>query len=274
MTAILQHKWGRICYHRFGQGRRVMVCLHGYGECGDSYRELAKVAGTDFTLLCPDLPLHGGTQWDQADFNVSHLRTIITAIIEEELGNDRPPFTLLGYSMGGRLALSFAEHYPGDLDLLVLLAPDGLKVNPWYWLATRTMAGNRLFRYTMDDPRWLFALMKLGKGTGMLSPGLTRFGHYYLDKPEDRQRLYERWMLFRNFRSDRRRASLFSGIRKLPCLIISGRHDRIITVAGIERFVSRNGTEIELVLLDAGHGLLKQPFTATIAERIKNRQTG
>lgn len=251
-----------------------MVCLHGYGETGDSYRELGKVAGGEFTLLCPDLPLHGGTKWEPPAFNVADLRSVISGIVEKECVGSYSPFTLLGYSMGGRLALSFAENFPGDLELLVLLAPDGLKVNPWYWLATRTVVGNRLFRYTMNDPRWLFALMKIGMGTGMLSPGITRFGHHYLDRADERRRLYERWMLFRNFRSDRRKASIISSNKKLPCMIISGKHDRIITAAGLERFVSRNGTAIELILLDAGHRLLKQPFTATIADRIKNKMTG
>ena len=203
-----------------------MVCLHGYGETGDSYREFGKVAGSDFTLLCPDLPLHGETQWNEKDFTVTDLRSVIKAIIDQEFSNGYSRFTLLGYSMGGRLAISFAENFPGDLELLVLLAPDGLKVNPWYWLATRTLAGNRLFHYTMNDPRWLFVLMKIGNSTGLLSPGITRFGHYYLDTADERRRLYERWMLFRNFRSDRRKASLFSGKNQLPCLIFSGRHDR------------------------------------------------
>jgi pimeloyl-ACP methyl ester carboxylesterase len=274
MTGNLQQKSGVISYHRFGKGPKLMVCLHGYGETGGSYRELGVAAGTEFTLLCPDLPLHGGTKWEKPGFSLTDLRSIIMGLIEQECGDTSDPFTLLGYSMGGRLALAFAENFPGDLRLLVLLAPDGLKVNPWYWLATRTLAGNRLFRYTMNHPGWLFAIMKIGLRTGMLGPGITRVGHYYLDDTEERGRLYERWMLFRNFRPNRRKKSIFSGVNNLSCMIISGRHDRIITAAALERFASGNGAAIELVLLNAGHGLLKQPFTATIADRIKNKMTG
>jgi hypothetical protein len=45
---------------------------------------------------------------------------------------------------------------PEQIEKLVLLAPDGLKVNFWYWLATQTWLGKNSFCFTMKHPGWFF----------------------------------------------------------------------------------------------------------------------
>jgi pimeloyl-ACP methyl ester carboxylesterase len=47
-------------------------------------------------------------------------------------------YLLMGFSLDGRIALSVLELMPAGVSRLVLLAPDGLKINFWYWLSTQT----------------------------------------------------------------------------------------------------------------------------------------
>jgi 2-succinyl-6-hydroxy-2,4-cyclohexadiene-1-carboxylate synthase len=84
--------------HWPGQGR-PLVCLHGFGGCGHDFEALAQQDDRRRPIIALDLPGHG-VQRDRLDGLEAFeemMRDLIAAI-------DRP-FDLLGYSMGGRLAL-------------------------------------------------------------------------------------------------------------------------------------------------------------------------
>lgn len=84
--------------HWPGQGR-PLVCLHGFGGCAQDFEALAQVEERVRPIIALDLPGHG-VQRDRLDGLEAFedlMRELVSAI-------DRP-FDLLGYSMGGRLAL-------------------------------------------------------------------------------------------------------------------------------------------------------------------------
>ena len=95
-----------------------IVAVHGFTGCGEDFDVLRPHLPPGSTLIAPDLPGHGARQsWRQAgDYDLStHLRLITEAI------DGRSDCTLLGYSMGGRLALHWALAHPGSLRKLVLI---------------------------------------------------------------------------------------------------------------------------------------------------------
>lgn len=263
----LNHQNNTIHYIRFGSGANLLFCLHGYGETGEEFSALAGQLGKTYTVICIDLPLHGKTVWRQAEFLPPDLQLILLSIAEKEMPGTSQ-WALAGYSMGGRLALTLAQHYTSSITKLILLAPDGLKLNFWYWLTTQTRVGNRLFRQTMNNPTWLFRAMKWARKAGLLNQSIFKFSHRYLDDPEQRNQLYKRWTLFRNFRPDITLLSHQLKSSKLPALFFFGNYDRIITTRQGERFLQKSGTETRLYIIEAGHRLLKPAFAATIAERI------
>ena len=84
--------------HWPGRGR-PLVCLHGFGGCGQDFEALAQEDERIRPIIALDLPGHG-VQRDRLggmDAFEDLMRELVTAI-------DRP-FDLMGYSMGGRLAL-------------------------------------------------------------------------------------------------------------------------------------------------------------------------
>jgi pimeloyl-ACP methyl ester carboxylesterase len=100
------------------------------------------------------------------NFNVEDLTHIVELILEQVLKSNvntslSQQLTLLGFSLGARIALTLYEANPEKVERLVLLAPDGLKVNFWYWLATQTWIGNKLFACTMQHPGWFLLFLKL-----------------------------------------------------------------------------------------------------------------
>jgi len=130
-----------------------------------------------------DLPFHGDTQWnDGLNFDTNDLLLIIEKILYE---NNKQPgitiqFALMGYSLGARVALSIYEKIPSQVEKIILLAPDGLKVNFWYWLSTQTRIGNQLFAFTMKHPGWFFGFLKGLNKLKLVNASIFKFVNYYI----------------------------------------------------------------------------------------------
>jgi 2-succinyl-6-hydroxy-2,4-cyclohexadiene-1-carboxylate synthase len=89
----------------------TFLALHGFTQRGSMWDEVAALAGGDW--VAPDLPGHGGRpacSWQEA-----------VGIVAGLLGA-APARCLVGYSMGGRLALAVALDHPDQVDRLALLS--------------------------------------------------------------------------------------------------------------------------------------------------------
>lgn len=261
---FLETAAGSLHYHRFGNGPASLVCLHGYGETGAHFAALGDCLTADYTLLCPDLPLHGETRWTGQPLSPETLTNLLFALCEKE-GFAAGRLAVLGYSMGARLLLAALLQRPDAFSRLVLVAPDGLTVNAWYRFATQTLAGNRLFRYTMTHPGWFFRAAALAEKAHLLNESVFKFIHRYLDDPQQRQALYERWTYFRHFRSRPPEATRLVKNNRLPVQLILGRHDRIIPPTLGQRWQARCGNSCQLHIIPAGHRLLQGAAAETVA---------
>jgi 2-succinyl-6-hydroxy-2,4-cyclohexadiene-1-carboxylate synthase len=85
---------------------------------GNDFEEMGGLLARRFRLIAPDLPGHGNTA--HPDHPRCSMQSCADALIEwlDGRGTHRPH--LWGYSMGGRLALYLALHYPGRFDRVIL----------------------------------------------------------------------------------------------------------------------------------------------------------
>ena len=263
----------RIHYRHWGTGPRLVFAFHGYGESAAAFTFLGEAIGDDFTLVAIDLPFHGQTEWNDGLFFDPQDLLFVLRGIEAELASTPAPYLpgwwLLGYSMGGRIALQLLQDSPQLADKLVLLAPDGLKLNPWYWLATQTRPGNILFRATMRRPGWFFLLLRLGNWLKLVNPSVYKFTVQYINDDRVRQELYTRWTTMRAFRP---RLTVIAAIireRQLPVRLVYGRYDRIIPWKSAEKFRKRGITATcHLILLSTGHQLLRPQYLAILLSEL------
>lgn len=106
-----------------GQGPPVIL-LHGIAASLHIWERLIPfLASAGFRLFAADLPGHG----DSAKFDGPHMAHsgVISAIIEswiDELGLSEPPL-LVGHSLGGYFAMTYALQHPNRLRGLVLVDP-------------------------------------------------------------------------------------------------------------------------------------------------------
>ncbi len=93
-----------------------MVWLHGFGETGEVWKEQVPALKKEFRLIIPDLP--GSGQSDPIeDMSIEGMAFTVKALLDE-LGENK--VAVIGHSMGGYIALAFAEKYPDRLNSLGL----------------------------------------------------------------------------------------------------------------------------------------------------------
>ncbi len=123
-----------------------LVLLHGFTGASANWDDHVRALQTDFHITTLDLPGHGAT-----DSPANPLRYGIARVASDlrELIKRRAPVNLLGYSMGGRLALYFALEYPSMVNKLILeSASPGLKTSDER--GDRVLADNTLARRIID----------------------------------------------------------------------------------------------------------------------------
>lgn len=107
----------KVYYTLSGSGHCV-VLLHGFTEDSGIWHDYTAVLSKQFTVLSPDLPGHGMSEhWDMPH-TMEEQANLIRELIEI---NGIESIVLIGHSMGGYIAMAFAEAYPAYLRGLCLL---------------------------------------------------------------------------------------------------------------------------------------------------------
>ncbi len=259
---LIKYKQSVIHYYLFGSGTKWLFCFHGYGEEGNSFYILEDELENDYTIVAIDFPFHGATDWKEGLLFTTHDLLQIISLITQK---DNEPISLLGYSMGGRIALHILETIPKYIDRVVLVAPDGLHENFWYWLSTQTKAGNKLFIFSMEHPKWLFSLMQISNRAGLLNNSLFKIAHYYLDDTASRLLLYERWTTMRKFKIDFHKLKDIIHAYNIHVRFLFGSYDRIVLSKRAKYFKEGIEEQVKVSVIEAGHQLLKEKYAAAIA---------
>ncbi|RKQ29570.1 2-succinyl-6-hydroxy-2,4-cyclohexadiene-1-carboxylate synthase [Oceanobacillus halophilus] len=102
-------------YEIHGEGEPV-VLLHGFTGSTSTWQQYIKSESTRFKIIVIDLPGHGHTKM-KTPRTMEQCCKDVNQLLQEMRINS---FHLVGYSMGGRTALSFAMLYPEKLRTLIL----------------------------------------------------------------------------------------------------------------------------------------------------------
>lgn len=265
-SQFIELQGSRFHYNQFGAGPNWVFCFHGYGESGEHFLLFEPFLGKDYTFIAIDIPFHGQTAWTgPLLFEPSLLIELIDMII----GNHQARFHFFAYSMGGRIALRLFELMPNRIQSMALVAPDGLHQNKWQWFTTKTQLGNSLFKYTMQNPGWLFQLIHVCNRLKLLNPSISKFVHYYLDDPKERADLYKIWTTTRLFRPSVKRLKSLLRKHPVPMKLIFGKHDRIILTKRGTHFSKGSNNLVQVFELEAGHQLLQKKYASIIAAYFK-----
>lgn len=216
-------------------------------------------------MIAIDLPFHGKTAWkEELNFSPDDLQKIAQLILKQCSVTPDLKIILTGFSLGGRMALQLYQTMLPRVHKLVLIAPDGLKVNFWYWLATQTWAGNKFFAFTMKKPGWFFRLLKLMNKLNLVNSSIFKFVNYYIGDPEVRRLLYRRWTTLRKIRPSILFIKKAVKENKTTVRLVYGKHDRIILPSVGEKFKSGIEEFCTLTVISSGHQVLHEKHSEEI----------
>jgi pimeloyl-[acyl-carrier protein] methyl ester esterase len=106
-----------------------LVLLHGWAANLGVWKDFTRALCGKFRIISLDLPGHGKSDWDsQADSPAAQ-----TWRVHETLAPITERYSLLGWSLGGQVALDLAAAMPGAIENLVLVnsSPRFLEAPGW-----------------------------------------------------------------------------------------------------------------------------------------------
>lgn len=259
---LLVHRKVDLHYHQFGTGKHIFLAFHGFGQTGYSFKDIADALGTEVTLYSFDLPFHGSSHWKAGELPLlkEHWKEILEKfLVEKEV--DR--FSVIGFSLGGKLALTTIEKFPTYIETVILIAPDGIKTNFWYAMATYPYVLRKYFRRIVLKPKSFFKMLAAMNRLKLMDRGMLKFAASQMDTIQKRKKVYNTWIIFRKISFGLIPLAAVINEHGFPVSVYIGTYDKIITDSHIKSFLNLIKNK-ELRLLKTGHNSILKKVAADL----------
>lgn len=243
----------QVSYRREGAGKAV-VLLHGFGEDHKVFDDLIVGLSSEYLVIAPDIPGSGNSEYQPQLKSLTDIAEIINSIAEHECLDK---ITVIGHSMGGYIALAYAEKYPEKIEKLGLFhstaLPDSEEKKQGREKSIQFIEKSGSERFLKEMIPGLF-----GKETAENNPELIQqtFEQYKTFNPEALIQYY-RLMMARPDRTDVLKHA------KFPFLLILGEQDSLIPLEkGLELAKLAAFTQVEIFTQSGHMGMLEEPEKA------------
>jgi pimeloyl-ACP methyl ester carboxylesterase len=235
-----------------GEGDEVWLVFHGYGQEAEVMLHFMKTLRPTARILSFDLPLHGETEMTYSVLRTSDISDLVGMALRESGAKN---CSLAGFSLGGKIVLKLVELAPGTINQILLIAPDGLKVNPLYWFVTNTVVGRELFHLFIQFPQPLLFTSKLLSTLGLMNRKVDTFVTAQLSTRSKREKVLKTWVVFKQLTPDLKDVRNKIWRYQIKSNLVFGKRDRVIHPRLAKKLSGDNCSTAELFWLDAGHNL-------------------
>lgn len=261
------HRGFTLAYRVYGQGPAAAIAFHGFGGTGRNFEPLVPALKDRFTTYTVDIFYHGESRFPDdrsADRPIApeEFTGLMHAFLDAR-AIDRA--VMMGFSLGGRLALTCVERLPERCAGLWLFAPDGLVRFPWYRAASKWAWGRSVYRRFVHAPGRVHWLFDRAHALGLITERRHRFLKGHTSDATRRQLVYDVWLGLRLLEPDLRTVGRHLRDHDLRAEVFLGKHDKVILPrwgAHLERVAPER---VRVHLLDCGH----QVVTPELGERLK-----
>jgi pimeloyl-ACP methyl ester carboxylesterase len=256
---IFTYQRFQLSYLEWGCGTQIILCFHGFGRQASDFELFESQLLPSQKLIAIDLFYHGESQANtSAPLDPHHLtaaewQELLSAFLDTQKCRN---FHLMGYSMGGRIALCTYQWMPERVLSLTLFATDGLKKNLVYRFASSTVLGRNLFRHFIKNPAILFKAASILHRFKLLHPKLFRFVHVHLDTLAKRQLVYDAWLIYRPFFPKLSQVGAIHASNTIPLHLVFGQNDSVIKPKLSENIAKHFHTSLGIWVIESGHRLL------------------
>jgi len=169
----------------------AVVLLHGFGASLQTWEAWAQALAADHRVIRFDLPGSGLSLPDPAADYTDARSVELLAALMDRLGLQRA--SIVGHSIGGRIAWTFAARHPERLDKLVLVAPDGFASPGFdYGKPPDVPTVLKLMRYVLPRPVLRMNLLPAYADSNALTDAMTARYHDLLLAPGGRDAMLAR----------------------------------------------------------------------------------
>lgn len=235
---------------KVGQGNQLFIGFHGFANSARYMLPLAKALSDDSTFYAIDLPFHGDSDWKDSYFNAFDIAEICQKIMERE---DCSLFSIIGFSMGGRIGIKLLEVIPQSIDKLYLISPDGFGTR---WIRHLEKIP---FKFRLKLANWdkidltLLKFTKFLENTGAINGLPHRFFKNHLNDIQRRNRMFGSWVSLSHFSVKPRRIKRNLKRNGKEIMLVFDRNDPIISSKKAIRRMSKLKSYANLVQTDGGH---------------------
>lgn len=225
----------------------AILLLHGFGSSLHTWDEVAAGLEDRFRVLRMDLPGFGLTGADPSgDYTDARAHVVIAALLDR-LGIAR--VHLVGSSMGGRIAWSFAAAQPARVERLVLMAPDGF-ASPGidYNRSPRVPLLMRALPYTLPPFMVRGGMAPAYADPAAMTDALVERYHAMMIAPGVRQAILDRMAQHILVPPEPLLAQI-----QAPTLLLWGAVDRMVPVTNAEDYLRVLPNARRVVLEGVGH---------------------
>jgi pimeloyl-ACP methyl ester carboxylesterase len=178
-------------------------------------------------------------------------------------------FSVLGFSIGGRIALATLESFPDRIEKLTMIAGEGLRQNFWYNWATHRWLGKPIFRRMIHRPNMFFHLAKGAQHLRLVPRSTVLFASRMMDSIDNRHQVYATWILLSGFKMTKNKLAELANANSFDLMFVFGKHDLIMKQDEAE-LIGKVLPNAKVVLLDVGHHrLVKETLPYLIAQKEK-----
>jgi pimeloyl-ACP methyl ester carboxylesterase len=255
---FIHYQKSTVHYTKQGEAGRILLCFHGYGWNCYNFDTVMPDLVRHFTVYSFDLFAHGESEWkEDRELETDDLRNIFSRFLESE---NIERFSLMGYSMGGRWALSLLNLYPYRSEAIYLVAADGLMHGTVIDILSRIRQSNKIINYLIRHPKIIFNGIKMGHVAGFIDRETMNFYMEKNDTREKREQVMRRIVLCKNLFVPGKVLLDKIWSHHIHLHLFYGAHDYIMPPILTSRFTKALGKHI-LHTLDDDHLLIiKPPF--------------
>jgi pimeloyl-ACP methyl ester carboxylesterase len=251
---------------RFGVGAKLLICFHGFGQDADAFTVLDPALSKRYKIVSIDLPFHGDTEWKRGEiFLKTDLKELLIQILELE---NKQRFSLMGYSLGGKIVLTAVTLFASAIDEIFLIAPDGVKISGWYKFAVYNRWGQRSFSRFVKKPELLFSVARILNRFKLVGDSSFKFLQVQTDTETKRQKVYDVWLTLRDFQFSLHEVKESLNQYEIKSFLFIGKYDRLITTTMAKTFFT-GLNHCKPLLLESGHNLMSPWLNKTITQALE-----
>lgn len=239
-------------YIKIGTGAKVMVGFHGFGRDASMFQNYENVF-PDYTIYSISLFYHG-SDWRYQDENLDAQRWksfFGDFLASEGIQN----FSLLGFSLGGKVALYTFQLFSSQVDKLHLIAPYGIKKNVVEWITQKLPSVYRSLEKFVHKPAPFLAVLRTLRKYKLMNTTLLNITMRQMGSLKTRQKTFLSMGLYGALRLDLPSIKRKLETSRIPVTFYLGHSDKILTTEALNRYLSKL-MDFSLHVLPGGHGSL------------------